>query len=127
MFFTGTHTHNHSRFNNLFWDIWDSSQVSFFSDFEESNSIFRPDHMFVPRENPRALLIRPLEAPKSPLPALPPPAGRQDTLAPGTNGRDDAPPGQGGGVYKMQRGVYEFIWYIASLKINNLIEKKGRR
>ncbi|XP_076936769.1 nuclear pore complex protein NUP98A-like [Bidens hawaiensis] len=39
----------------------DSPKVSFFSDEEETTSTPKADALFVPRENPRALVIRPLE------------------------------------------------------------------
>ncbi|PWA75995.1 nucleoporin autopeptidase [Artemisia annua] len=39
----------------------DSPKVSFFSDEEETMSTPKADALFIPRENPRALVIRPLE------------------------------------------------------------------
>ena len=36
-------------------------QVSFFSDDEETTSTPKADALFIPRENPRALVIRPLK------------------------------------------------------------------
>lgn len=37
------------------------TQVPFFSDDEETSSTPKADALFVPRENPRALVIRPME------------------------------------------------------------------
>lgn len=40
-------------------------QVPFFSDEEENSSTPKADAFFIPRENPRALFIRPVERVKS--------------------------------------------------------------
>lgn len=42
-----------------------SFQVPFFSDEEENSNTPKADALFIPRENPRALFIRPIEKEKS--------------------------------------------------------------